>query len=161
MKVYSISRWSFLAVCLLIAALPVSRRWKLLTGGEKATGTVMAYSMILHETSTGQVMVEFASEVRFMAGDSLCITYGPTDCKYAPGRRVRVRYDPGDPGDNCLVTFTGLYLNNYTVLPLVAIIVWAAFYLSYSRYRKKKKGEAGLPARSPYGPLDRRKELKD
>ena len=38
MKVYSISKWAFYGICLLILFLPVSRHWRLLLGGATARG---------------------------------------------------------------------------------------------------------------------------
>ena len=137
MKVYSISKWAFYGICLLILVLPVSRHWKLLTGGERTEGTVIEYTMTLQETRVGEKVLQYASEIHFQAGDSTCIAYGPIDLELTPGRIIRIRFDPEDPSDNCLVTFSALYLTYYTVLPIILLILWAAFYLSFNNYSKR------------------------
>ena len=48
-------------------------------------------------------------------------------------------YDQEDPALNCVATFTGFYLNYYSVIPIVLLVVWYAFYLSFNNYRKKMK----------------------
>lgn len=152
MKVYSISRWAFYGICLLILFLPVSRQWELLLRGRSATGTVGPFERHLMERRIGEEEVEMASTIEFESGGVTYATRGPWNYEYRTGRTVKVRYDPQDPHRNCILTFTGLYLNNYSILPLILITVWAAFYLSFNNYRKKRRpGRAGTPAFSPYG----------
>ena len=139
MKVYSISKWSFCGICLLILALPVSRHWKLLTNGVRTEGTVIEFTMFLHETRYGDRVLEYASEIHFQAGGQTVTTYGPVDYEYDPGRILRIRYNEADPGENCVVSFSSLYLNNYSVLPVILLILWAAFYLSYNNYSKRSR----------------------
>jgi hypothetical protein len=151
MKVYSISKWAFYGICLLIIALPLSREWKLLARGEKSTGTVVAYRMVLHKPRFGEQELVYVSEVRFRAGDSTYITQGPFEFEYTMGRSVPVRYEPDDPTHNCLVTFSALYLTYYTVLPVILLMLWGAFYLSFNNYVKRSgKAKSHLPASSPY-----------
>ena len=152
MKVYSISRWAFYGICLLILILPVSRHWELLLRGRTATGTVGPYERHLMERRIGEEEVEMANTIEFESGGVTYATRGPWNYEYRTGRTVKVRYDPQDPQRNCILTFSGLYLNNYSILPLILITVWAAFYLSFNNYRKKRRpGRAETPAFSPYG----------
>ncbi len=139
MKVYSISKWAFYGICILILALPVSRHWRLLTDGKKATGTVIAYKRLLQENFNGDVTIEYASVIEFIAGDSTCLAKGPLNYEYNPGRTVKVMYDPQDPSTNCVLTFSGFYLNNYLVLPIILLVLWAAFYLSFNNYVKRPR----------------------
>lgn len=154
MKTYSISRWTFLIVSILILALPVSRRWRLILNGEKATGVVTDYRPVLRRNTSDTKTVERVSVVRFRVDDSLRVAFGPEGLEYRTGRRVGVLYDPENPDKNCIFTFTGLYLTDYSALPLILLILWGAFYLSfnnYSKYARKKRG--GPPADSPYRPF--------
>ncbi len=139
MKVYSISKWAFYGISLLILILPVSRQWKLLVAGEKSTGTVIAYNRLLHENRNGDVTIEYASEIHFQVEGKSVKAYGPMNLEYTPGRTLNVMYDPEDPSNNCLLTFSSLYLNNYSVLPLILLTLWGAFYLSFNNYSKRKK----------------------
>ena len=145
MKVYRISKWTFFGVCLLILALPVSRHWKLLIKGERATGTVTKYSERIMEDFTGETYLESASKIEFRVDGVMYTTYGPKDYEYSQGRTLPVFYNRKDPTVNCVATFTGFYLNNYAVLPVILIMVWYAFYLTYNNYRKRLKMPKGRP----------------
>ena len=160
MKVYSISRWAFYGICLLILALPVSRHWKLLTTGERAEGTVMEYTLMIHETKLGDKVLHKANKIRFSAGDSTYTVYGPMDLELEPGRRVNLCYNREDPTEICLVTFSGLYHSQYSVLPVVMLVLWAAFYLSFNNYSKRVRTSRSKDlASSPYGSV-KSKRLK-
>ena len=151
MKVYSISRWAFYGICLLILVLPVSRHWELLVRGDTATGEVQRYEGHLLERRIGDDEMEMASTIRFKSGEVTYTARGPWNYEYRTGRMVKVRYDPQDPGRNCILTFSGFYLDNYSILPLILITVWAAFYLSFNNYQKNKRSRrSATPARSPY-----------
>ena len=147
MKVYRISKLAFGGICLLILLLPVSRHWKLLTTGEKTNGIVSGYGYRMVEDITGERYPVEASEIEFEVDGILYKTYGPTSFEYNSGRTLTIFYNPKDPAKNCVATFTGFYLNNYMILPIVLITVWFAFYLSFNNYRKRMKMPKGRPAR--------------
>lgn len=139
MKVYSISKWAFRGICLLILILPVSRHWRLLTTGEKAAGTVIHYTLTAKEDIAGNKKLFYASEIQFDADRERHLAYGPMNYEYTPGRKVIVFYDRKDPSSYCISTFTGFYLNNYIVLPIILLTVWIAFYLSFNNYQRKQR----------------------
>jgi len=139
MKVYSISKWTFFGICLLIVTLPLSRQWRLITGGERAIGTVTEFTMIVHENFAGEREIRYVSEVQFKSEGQILKVYGPSRYEYNTGRSIRLIYNPADPSEYCLLTFSGFYLNNYMILPIVLLIVWASFYLSFNSYTKKKR----------------------
>ena len=139
MKVYSISKGVFFGICLLILILPLSRQWKLITGGVRDSGTVTQFTMIVHENFTGEKEIRYVSEVEFNAAGKTYRAHGPSGIEYKVGRSIKLIYNPNDPSKNCLLTFTGIYLSNYLVIPLVLLIVWTAFYLSFNSYSKKKR----------------------
>ncbi len=154
MKVYSINKWAFYGICVLILALPVSRHWKLLIGGEGAPGTVTGFTRYNHENRFGKVERIFASEVQFRAGDSIYTAHGPDDFQLERGRTLRVIYDPDDPTHNCLIAFSGFYLNNYAALPIILLVLWASFYLSFNSYMNKKRASRTADlAETPYRPF--------
>jgi len=133
MKVYSISKWAFTGISLLILALPVSRHWRLITGGNRADGKGISCTEQTLKAGDGTLYAEYISEILFQAGDRTMIISGPEGIKYKTGRRIIIYYDPDNPEDNCIFTFASLYLSNYSVLPLMLLIFWAAFYLSFNR----------------------------
>jgi len=149
MKVYSISKWAFRGICLLILLLPVSRHWRLLSTGKRATGTVTEYVRRMEDP---RYPVE-ASEIEFKVNGVSHKAYGPANYEYKQGRSLKLIYDPKDPARNCVLTFSGFYLSNYSILPLMLITIWYAFYLSFNKYRKKMKMPKGKPRQSGKSPV--------
>jgi len=137
-KVYSISKWAFWAICLLIIILPVSRHWKLLTSGEKAQGTVTGFVIHKEDVLVGESELYYASEIVFDVDGTPQSTYGPANYPYKNGRKIKVFYQEDNPSENCIATFSGFYLDNYTVLPIILLVLWTAFYMSFNNYRKKQ-----------------------
>ena len=151
MKVYRISKWAFGGICLLIVLLPVSRHWKLLTTGERTTGKVSAYVYRMEENKSGEGYLVKASEIEFEVNGVIQNTYGPDNYEYKTGRSLTIFYNQKDPSHNCIATFSGFYLSNYSVLPLILITFWYAFYLSFNNYRKKMKTPK-FKSKPPKGP---------
>lgn len=160
MKVYRISKWAFGGICLLILLLPVSRNWKLLIRGEHTRGTVTGYVWRMEEGADHSRYPVRASEIEFRVDGIRHIAFGPSNYEYEAGRQVPVFYHPENPELNCVGTFSGIYLSNYLALPLLLLIFWYAFYLSFNNYykRTKKRGEKpvkdighsdGLPGNHP------------
>ena len=143
MKVYSISKWTFRGICLLILLLPVSRHWRLLTGGERTTGTVTRY---MERREDSRYPVE-ASEIEFLVDGRIHKAYGPANYEYEQGRTLQIFYARNDPSTNFVASFSGFYLSGYTILPLILITVWYAFYLSFNNYRKRMKMPKGRPVK--------------
>ncbi len=150
MKVYSISKWVFRAICVLILLLPVGRHWKLLSTGEQATGKVTAF--VQHKVeSIGNVenMVN-SSLIEFEVDGVTYKAYGPKDYEYNPGRSFTIFFKRDDPADNCIFAFSGFYLTYYTVIPIIMLTLWYAFYLSFNNYRKKQRFKKREPRRNTY-----------
>ena len=145
MKVYRISKWAFGGICLLIVLLPVSRNWKLLIRGERTRGTVTQYVWRFEEGADHSRYPVRASEIEFRVDGIRHITFGPSNYEYEAGRQVPVFYNPQNPELNCVGTFSGIYLNNYLALPLLLLIFWYAFYLSFNNYRKREKKKRERP----------------
>ncbi|RLD96863.1 MAG: hypothetical protein DRJ13_13145 [Bacteroidetes bacterium] len=143
MKVYSISKWAFRGICVLILLLPVSRHWQLLTTGGKAVGTVTQYTSRIVEDIMGERDLQQASEIEFIVDGVSHKTYGPKNFEYDTGRTLKVFYLRKDPSHNCVATFSGFYLTYYTVLPTILLTVWYAFYLSFNNYRRRMKKPKG------------------
>jgi len=139
MKVYSISKWTFRGICALILLLPVGRQWKLLTTGSKARGTVTQMVVIPQEVLGKVTKLEEANEIEFMVESISYKALGPLNYEYTPGRTIMVFYDRNEPSHNCIATFTGFYLSNYTILPIILLVLWAAFYLSFNNYQRKQR----------------------
>ena len=157
MKLYSISKLVFGSVILLIILLPVGRHWRLLSTGVKTEGTVQDFLRHVDQNMFGESLMSNASEVNFLVGDSLYVTLGPTDHEMEKGKTIAVYYNRHDPSKNCLFNITCLYYTSYSILPLILLVVWYAFYLSYNNYQREKRGKSHTPASSPYTPFRRGK----
>lgn len=160
LKLYSISKLVFGTVILLIILLPVSRHWRLLSTGVRTEGIVQDYLRHVDLDMFGEHKRTWASELNFLVGDSLFVTLGPVDHEMEKGKTIMVYYNPRDPSKNCLFNFVSFYYTNYSILPLILLVVWYAFYLSYNNYRREKPGKSHTPASSPYTPF-RRSKPKD
>jgi hypothetical protein len=139
MKVYKISQAAFWTIIVLILVLPVSRHWRLLSTGERTRGTVGEYATYVHTYRHRDMELRKASEIRFSTGDSLVLVFGPDDLLMEPGREVGICYDPDKPSRFCLLTFAGFYSGSYTVLPVILLVFWLAFYHTFNRYKKRRK----------------------
>jgi hypothetical protein len=139
MKIYSISKLAFRGICILILLLPVSRHWRLLVNGTRVQGEVGEYTQLIREVGKDRHIIEYASAVRFTTGDQEYSAFGPKNYEYQPGRSLTVIYEPANPDNNCILSFTGFYLTNYTALPIILLVVWYAFFLSFNNYSRKKK----------------------
>ncbi len=105
MKVYSISKWAFRGICILILLLPVSRHWQLLITGGRAVGTVTQYTSRIVEEIMGARDLVQASEIKFIVDGVAHLTYGPKNYEYDVGRTLKVFYSGKDPSHNCIATF--------------------------------------------------------
>ena len=152
MKVYSISKWAFRVICFLILLLPVSRHWQVLTTGERTKGTVKEYTNRIVKDIMGEKNLLQASEIEFEVDGAIHKTYGPKNFEYDTGRRVTIFYMQKEPPHNCVATFSGFYLSNYSILPIILIMVWYAFYLSFNNYRRKMKMPKGRSSSRPVHP---------
>lgn len=139
MKVYSISKWAFRAICVLILLLPVGRHWKLLSTGNRTRGTVTQMVALTKQVLGEVTEIVEASEIEFIVDGHSYQAHGPLNYEYTAGRNIIVFYDQDDPSHNCIVTFSGFYLSNYTVLPIILLVVWAAFYMSFNNYQRKQR----------------------
>lgn len=124
---------------LLILLLPLGRHWRLFSFGEQVEGWVGDFKRHEDVDMFGETQLKFSSEVHFRANDSTHLTLGPIDQELKKGESITVFYRTADPSKNCIFNFACLYLTYYTILPVILIFVWWAFYLSYNNYRKQAR----------------------
>ena len=164
MKVYRISKWAFGGICFLILLLPLSRHWKLLLRGERTRGTVTLYTRHYEVGKDHTRYSVKASEIEFQVEGITYTTYGPANYQYEKGRHVPVYYSPKNPDMNCVATFSAVYLTNYLAIPIILLMVWYAFYLSFNNYRKRIKGQKGPDIRKRNraieGLIEKKRSLK-
>lgn len=137
----------------LIILLPMGRHWRLLSFGERTTGIVQEYKRVKKQDLFGEFHLAEASEVHFIVADTLVKAQGPYDLELEPKKSITVFYQSSDPAESCLFHFGCLYMTSYSILPLILIFVWWAFYLSFNNYHRDKKEKSHTPASSPYKPF--------
>ncbi len=79
--------------------------------------------------------------------------------EYEQGRSLTIFYERKDPSHICVATFSGFYLTGYSILPLILITVWYAFYLSFNNYHKRMKMPSGRAAKTTSGKRSTRPKL--
>jgi len=91
------------------------------------------------ENGAGEGYPLESSKIEFEVNGTIHTAYGPANYEYKRDRKVTIFYAQDDPDKYCVATFSGFYLSNYTVLPVVLLVFWYAFYLSFNNYRKGMK----------------------
>lgn len=132
-----ISTSRFWIITILIILIPIYGNWKLLLNGKKADGVVVT----IEKESIGQLF-SYYSIIQFKAGQETINLRGPENVEYAIGREFKVLYLPKDPNQAILMTIKGIYLNRYTAVSIVLLLLWMAFYLSFTPKSQKRKSEA-------------------
>ena len=130
-----ISRKKFLIITLLFALVPFSTHWKLFLFGKKATGIVVQHkisSPLLNRTDKFS-LIEYETQ----KGEKILI-YGPEEVEYPIGKEIGILYMESKPEKYVMLNGAGLLLTNKVILPLVALIMWIAFYLSFGQQTKSK-----------------------
>ena len=133
MKVYPISKGMFWAVFILILVLPVSRHWYILAAGRRTVGTVQAYEPMHEVDRMGHHTTRWSSRIHYRVGDSIYVCYGPENKKLEAGKTIPLIYNAKHPSRYAILTFSGFYLNYYTILPVVLLALWTAFYTSFRK----------------------------
>ncbi len=129
-----ISKKKFLIITLLFAFIPISTHWKLFLFGKKATGIVIQHkiSSPFFNNSEKYSLIEYKTQ----QGEKILI-YGPEDVEYPVGKKIHILYLEKKPEKYVMLNGAGLLLTNKIILPLVALILWIAFYLSFGQETKR------------------------
>lgn len=131
-----ISRRKFLIVTILFALIPLSTHWKLFLFGQKTTGTVVKpkiSSPLLYSTDRYSIIEFKTHEAKKI------LIYGPEDLEYPIGKEFKILYNKNKPQNYVILNAAGLLLTNKVILPIVALILWISFYLSFGQEAKRKQ----------------------
>lgn len=136
--VVSVSRSVFWTVTVCLLLLPLSSRYKLLLLGVKTEGVVIPYEMA-DFSQLGRNHVYSSNIIHFSANGQSVQFWGPENTHYDVGEQVWVLYLPQNPSKCVLFSFRGLFLDIYSIVPLLLLIVWLAFYFAFA----KRGGQGG------------------
>lgn len=81
---------------------------------------------------------------QYTINDIVYCVVGPVNVIYTSSEKVRILYDPDNPGDSMVYSLTSIYLRYSTLIPAFLLMVWAAYYSTFTV--KKKKFDSGNPS---------------
>lgn len=149
-----ITKLQFRIITLLFLLLPFSVHWRLIVFGEVTQGEVVGYIQGNSFIQRLQEEADFTAVVCFNAQDQNIEFEAPENIDYALGEKVKVLYNPSEPGKYVLFSFAGLFLSNRMIIPGVMLILWLALALSLSQTHTSKN-------KKYYKKNNRKKSLSD
>jgi len=69
---------------------------------------------------------------------------GPVNVIYTSSEKVRILYNPDNPRESMVYSITSIYLRNSTLIPAFLLMVWAAYYSTFTV--KKRKVDSSNPS---------------
>ncbi len=134
---FKISKLKFYVILFLILLIPVSKKYRLLIFGTWTEGIAVGY---------GENAIRPTAPVRF---DHTLFRFdtekgsfeirGPENIIYKPGEKTKVIYDKRHP-DKCMIfSLAYLYSAPNAIIPGVLLLLWIAFYTSFTKPEKKAK----------------------
>lgn len=133
-----VSRPVFWTVTIGLLLLPLSTKYRLLIFGHRAHGVVMP----MHELTNKPPETRWAYQcnvIRFYADGKIVQFSGPENANYQYGQVVPVLYLPHDPTNCMVLSFSGLFLDITSVIPLILFVLWLAFYFAFAKNDNKSK----------------------
>ncbi len=128
-----INRNTFYITIVLIMLLPISKQWKLLMYGTRTTGVAVDYQ-ILNQRADMQYNSSYAKTTIFQykVGNRNYRILGPSNSVYELGEERKIIYDKRRPSKSIIPTFAYLYSFPRIIIPLLVLLVWIAFYTSFT-----------------------------
>lgn len=124
-----ISRRMFYFVSILFLLLPFSVNWRLFVFGKQTTGFVVR----VQRPIMGMQQSDSYSIIEFYTPEKTIEVFSPENVIYPVGKKLRIFYNPENPDNNILFTFTGLFFNKKAIFPFVFFMIWMAFYSSFAK----------------------------
>ncbi len=131
---FKISKLQFYAILILILLIPVSKNYRLLIFGARTEGIAVGYGEMGTESPVGFDYTLF----RFETDKGSFEIRGPENVIYKPGEKVRVIYNKRNPDKCMILSFTYLYASPNAMVSGILVLLWIAFYTSFTRPRKHK-----------------------
>jgi hypothetical protein len=134
---FKISKLKFYVILILILLIPVSKKYRLLIFGTWTEGIAVGYGEN-EVRSTAPVRFDHTL-FRFETEKGSFEIQGPESIIYNLGDKTRVIYAKKNPGHCMIFSFASLYSAPNAVIPGVLLLLWIAFYTSFSVAEKKTK----------------------
>ena len=81
---------------------------------------------------------------QYTINDIVYCVVGPVNVIYTSSEKVRILYDPYNPGDSMVYSLSSIYLRYSTLITAFLLMVWAAYYSTYTV--KKRKVDSRNPS---------------
>lgn len=124
----------YLFINLLILLAPIYGNWDLIINGKHCQGTVVDIKEIKQ-----QLFYETYPQISYKVGNKTYKIEGPENADYPIGMKLELIYPQDEPSAAIIYSVSGFLSQWYTILALVLLILWNAFYLSFLKGKPDKK----------------------
>lgn len=122
----------YLFINILIILAPIYGNWDLISNGERCQGTVFEIKEIKQ-----QLFYETYPQISYKVDGKIYKIQGPENADYAIGSKLELIYPQDEPSEAIIYSISGFLSQWYTIMALVLLIMWNAFYLSFLKGKPK------------------------
>ena len=134
---FKISKLKFYGILVLILLIPVSKKYRLLIFGVWTQGIAVGYGE--NEVRSTAPAYFDHTLFRFDTEKGSFEIRGPENVIYNLGDKARVIYEKRNPKKCMILSFAYLYSGPNAMIPGVHLLLWIAFYTSFTRPEIKPK----------------------
>jgi len=125
-------RFRYYFINLLIILMPIYGNWDLISDGQRCTGTVVEIKEMKR-----QLFYESYPIINYRVGETTFQIQGPENADYPVGTSLELIYPQDEPSGAIIFSINGFLSQWYSVLALILLILWNAFYLSFLKDKRK------------------------
>jgi hypothetical protein len=131
---FKISKLQFYVILFLILLIPVSKNYRLLIFGTRTEGIAVGHGeMRIADPGTIEYTV-----FQFQTVKGSFVIRGPENVIYKPGEKVKVIYNSKNPNKCMILSFTYLYASANAMISGILMLLWIAFYTSFTKPERHK-----------------------
>ena len=134
---FKISKLKFYVILFLILLFPVSKKYRLLLFGIRTEGIAVGYGE-WEMSSTIPGNFEYTL-FQFQTDKGSFVIRGPENVIYELGEKARVIYNKRNPDKCMILSFAYLYSSPNALIPGIILLLWIAFYTSFTRPEKRRR----------------------
>lgn len=123
--------YRYYIINLLILFAPIYGNWDLITDGQRCTGTVVDIKEVKQH-----LFYETYPIINYQVGERYYQIRGPENADFPVGMVLELIYPRDEPSGAVIYSVLGFLSQWYSVLALVLLILWNAFYLSFLKDRQ-------------------------
>ena len=133
---FKISKLKFYVILFLILLIPVSKKYRLLLFGIRAEGIAVGYGE--GEVRTTPANFDYTL-FQFHTEKGNFEIRGPENVMYELGEKTWVIYNKRNPNKCMILSFAYLYSTPNSLIPGFILILWIAFYTSFTKPETRHK----------------------